>query len=220
VDYRPESLRGPAWGARCVNARACSVGYPGWPSASGTSSRSRATTWHREGTGPSRSLTGRLAHRRTAAGHVLLLSSAARSAPSRSLLSNTTRPGVRAVRLSSSANLWGRVSCMCRLVKSFSEKARWSPLGIGCRRLGGVLRFLGARRSRCRRRQQSYLGVPLLGARSHQCYKAVQRRRWRACVCQELTAEIQMCRRGGPCRRCRFCRWWLGARHRVDDLGV
>jgi hypothetical protein len=86
-----------------------------------------------------------------------------------------------------------------RLSRPFLAEARWrAPARMnrlegrwgltGGRRRGGAQRFLGARRTRCRRRQQSCLGDPLLGARSRQCYKAVQRGRWRACSWQELTA--------------------------------
>jgi hypothetical protein len=54
-----------------------------------------------------------------------------------------------------------------------------SDVGVGGRRRrGGALRYLGARRTWCRRRQRSCLGVPLVGVRSRQCYEAVQHECW------------------------------------------
>jgi len=76
----------------------------------------------------------------------------------------------------------------------------WS-VGDGGR---GAQRFLGARRARCRRRQQCGLGDPQREPRSRQCYKAVQHECWRACRWQELSAETLMCDVGGPGRRCRL----------------
>ncbi len=86
------------------------------------------------------------------------------------------------------------------------------------RRRGGAQRYLGARRNWCRRRQQSCSGVPLgLGARSRQCLKAVQRKRWRARRLQELTAVDPHVVLGCASRRCRG--WDLG-RRRVDEFRV
>jgi hypothetical protein len=69
-----------------------------------------------------------------------------------------------------------------------NPRAGADSVWAGGRRRGGARRYLGARRTSCRRRQQSGFGCPPLGARSRQCYKAVQPEGWRACAWQELTA--------------------------------
>ena len=86
------------------------------------------------------------------------------------------------------------------------------------RRRGGSLRSLGARRTWCRRRQQSGSGVPRKRrARSHQCYMAVQPGSWRARAWQEQTAvetrDVEMRDRDRRDQRC-------SGRHRVDDVGI
>jgi hypothetical protein len=51
------------------------------------------------------------------------------------------------------------------------------------------LRYLGARRTWCRRRQQSCLGVLASWELSRRYYKAVKPRGWRARAWQELTSR-------------------------------
>ena len=91
-------------------------------------------------------------------------------------------------------------------------------LWAGRRRRGGSLRYLGARRTWCRRRQQSGSGVPRKRrARSRQCYMAVQPGSWRARSWQEQTAvATRDVRMGDRDRRDQRC----SGRHRVDDVGI
>jgi len=91
-------------------------------------------------------------------------------------------------------------------------------LWAGRWRRGGSLRYLGARRTTCRRRQQSGSGVPRKRrARSRQCYMAVHLARRRARAWREQTAvATRDVRLGDRDRRDQRC----SGRHCVDDVGV